>query len=54
MLISYPFHPITIRRFYLPTVNIWEGLGGTAEGAAKAAGDSSPKVLESLGSERCG
>ncbi len=40
MLIPYPFYPSTMRQFYLPTVRVWEGLGGTAEGAAEAAGDS--------------
>ncbi len=48
ILIPFPFYPTTMRQFWLPTVKIWEGLGGTAEGAAKAAGDSWPKVLEFL------
>ncbi len=48
MLIPYPYYPTTMRQFYLPTVNVWEGLGGTAEGAAKAASDSWPKVFSFL------
>lgn len=48
MLITYPYYPTTMRQFYLPTVNVWEGLGGTAEGAARAAGDSWPRVIEFL------
>jgi acetyl esterase/lipase len=48
MLVPYPYYPTTMRQFYLPTVNIWEGLGGTAEGAAKAAEDSWPRVVEFL------
>ncbi|MBC7247235.1 MAG: acyl-CoA thioesterase/BAAT N-terminal domain-containing protein [Actinobacteria bacterium] len=51
MLIAYPFFPTTMRQFYLPTVNVWEGLGGTAEGAARAAEDSWPKVVEFLRDE---
>ncbi len=51
MLIPYPFFPTTMRQFYLPTVRVWEGLGGTAEGAARAAEDSWPKVLEFLRDE---
>ncbi len=51
MLITYPFFPTTMRQFYLPTVKVWEGLGGTAEGAAKAAADSWPRVVEFLRSE---
>jgi len=54
MLIPYPYYPTTMRKFYLPTVKVWEGLGGTAEGAAKAASDSWPKVIEFLHQElRC-
>lgn len=45
MLIPYPYYPTTLRQFYLPTIRIWEGLGGTAVGAARAAGDSWPKVV---------
>jgi len=48
MLIPYPYYPTTMRKFYLPTINIWEGLGGTAEAAAKAAEDSWPKVIDFL------
>lgn len=48
MLIAYPYYPTTMRQFYLPTVNVWEGLGGTAEGAARAAEDSWPRVIEFL------
>jgi len=48
MLIPYPYYPTTMRQFYLPTIDIWEGLGGTAEGAAKAAEDSWPRVVEFL------
>jgi len=48
MLIPYPYYPTTMRKFYLPTINIWEGLGGTAEGAAEAAADSWPKVIQFL------
>ncbi len=48
MLITYPYYPTTMRQFYLPTVNVWEGLGGTAEGAARAAEDSWPRVIEFL------
>lgn len=48
MLISYPYYPTTLRQFYLPTVGVWEGLGGTAKGAAKAAEDSWPKVVSFL------
>lgn len=51
MLIPYPFYPTTVRQFYLPTINVWEGLGGTAEGAAKAVADSWLKVLEFLRKE---
>jgi len=50
-LIAYPFFPTTMRQFYLPTVRVWEGLGGTAEGAARAAEDSWPKVVEFLRDE---
>jgi hypothetical protein len=48
MLIPYPYYPTTMRQFYLPTVDVWEGLGGTAEGAARAAEDSWPRVVEFL------
>lgn len=48
MLIPYPYYPTTMRKFYLPTIKIWEGLGGTAEAAARAASDSWPKVMEFL------
>lgn len=48
MLVPYPYYPTTMRRFYLPTARVWEGLGGTAQGAAKAAADSWPKVIEFL------
>ncbi len=48
ILIPFPFYPTTMRQFWLPTVKIWEGLGGTAEGAARAAGDSWPKVVDFL------
>ena len=48
MLISYPYYPTTMRKFYLPTIKVWEGLGGTAEAAARAAADSWPKVIEFL------
>ncbi len=51
MLVSYPYYPTTMRQFYLPTVGVCEGLGGTAEGAARAAGDSWPQVLEFLKQE---
>jgi len=51
MLIPYPFFTTTMRQFYLPTVNVWEGLGGTAEGAARAAEDSWPKVMDFLRDE---
>ncbi len=54
MLISYPYYPTTLRKFYLPTIKVWEGLGGTAEAAARAAADSWPKVMEFLQRElRC-
>ncbi len=46
MLIPYPYYPTTLRPFYLPTLKVWEGLGRTAFGAAKAAEDSWPKVVE--------
>ncbi|MEJ5299533.1 MAG: acyl-CoA thioesterase/bile acid-CoA:amino acid N-acyltransferase family protein [Thermodesulforhabdaceae bacterium] len=46
MLVPYPYYPTTMRKFYLPTIQVWEGLGGTAESAAKAASDSWPKVIE--------
>ncbi len=48
MLIPYPYYPTTLRQFYLPTTGVWEGLGGTAKGAAKAAEDSWPKVIDFL------
>lgn len=48
MLVPYPYYPTTLRQFYLPTVGVWEGLGGTPEGAAIAAADSWPKVIEFL------
>ncbi len=48
MLIPYPYYPTTMRKFYLPTVGVWEGLGGTAEGAARAAEDSWDKVIQFL------
>lgn len=48
MLIPYPYYPTTVREFYLPTIKVWEGLGGTARDAAKAAEDSWPKVIEFL------
>jgi len=48
MLIPYPYYPTTLRQFYLPTIRVWEGLGGTAKGAAKAAEDSWPKVVNFL------
>ncbi len=48
MLIPYPYYPTTMRKFYLPTINVWEGLGGTAQAAAKAACDSWPRVLDFL------
>ncbi len=48
MLIPYPYYPTTLRQFYLPTLKVWKGLGGTAVGAAKAAEDSWPKVIEFL------
>lgn len=51
MLIAYPYYPTTMRQFYLPTINIWEGLGGTADGAARAAADSWPRVVEFLHAE---
>lgn len=54
MLIPYPYYPTTMRKFYLPTIKLWEGLGGTAEAAARAAADSWPKVIEFLQRElRC-
>jgi len=51
MLVPYPYYPTTLRQFYLPTVGVWEGLGGTPEGAAAAAADSWPKVIEFLHDE---
>ncbi len=48
MLVVYPYYPTTMRQFYLPTVGVWEALGGTAAGAARAAEDSWPRVLEFL------
>ena len=48
MLIPYPYYPTTMRKFYLPTVKVWEGLGGTAKDAAKAAENSWPKVIDFL------
>jgi len=51
MLIPYPYYPTTMRKFYLPTLEVWEGLGGTAEAAARAASDSWPKVIEFLNRE---
>ena len=48
MLIPYPYYPTTLRQFYLPTVSVWEGLGGTAEGAARAAEDSWEKMVDFL------
>jgi hypothetical protein len=51
ILIPYPFYPTTVRQFCLPTINIWEGSGGTAEGAARAAADSWPRALEFLREE---
>ncbi len=51
MLIPYPFYPTTMRQFYHPTVGVWEGLGSTAEGAARAAEDSWPQVLEFIHTE---
>lgn len=48
MLIPYPYCPTTMRQFYLPTVKGWEGLGGTEDGAAKAAEDSWDKVIQFL------
>ncbi len=51
MLIPYPYYPTTMRKFYLPTIKVWEGLGGTAEGAARAAEDSWPKVIRFLHQE---
>jgi len=51
MLIPYSYYLTTMRKFYLPTINIWEGLGGTAEAAAEAVTDSWPKVIEFLQQE---
>lgn len=51
MLVPYPYYPTTMRQFYLPTVGVWEGLGGTAAGAAHAASDSWPRVKEFLKQE---
>lgn len=51
MSIAFPYYPTTMRQFYLPTISIWEGLGGTAAGAARAAEDSWPKVVELLQQE---
>ncbi|NLI07016.1 MAG: acyl-CoA thioester hydrolase [Thermotogaceae bacterium] len=48
MLITYPYYPTTMRQFYLPTISVWEGLGGTAEDAARAARDSWEKVIDFL------
>jgi len=48
MLVPYPYYPTTLRQFYLPTVGVWEGLGGTPVGAALAAADSWPKVIDFL------
>lgn len=48
MLIPYPYYPTTMRQFYLPTVGVWEGLGGTPEGAARAAAGSWEKVVDFL------
>ncbi len=51
IFVVYPYYPTTIRKFYLPTIRVWEGLGGTAEGAAMAAKDSWEKVIEFLNRE---
>lgn len=51
MLIPYPYYPTTLREFYLPTIKVWEGLGGTPEGAAKAALDSWLKTIAFLKEE---
>lgn len=51
MLVPYPYYPTTMRQFYLPTVGVWEGLGSSAKGAARAAEDSWPRVLEFLRNE---
>lgn len=47
MLIAYPYSPISMRQFYLPTAQAWECLGGTAE----AAEGSWPPVVEFLRDE---
>jgi len=51
MLIPYPYYPTTLRKFYLPTVGVWEGLGGSAKGAARAAEDSWAKVIDFIRTE---
>lgn len=53
MLIPYPYYPTTMRQLYLPTFNIWEGLGGNAEAAARAAEDSWPRFRDFLRQELC-
>jgi dienelactone hydrolase len=54
MLVPYPYYPTTMRQFFLPTLGIWEGLGGTAEAAAHAAYDSWPRVISFLKRELMG
>jgi len=51
MLITFPYYPTTLRKFYLPTVGVWEGLGGSAKGAARAAEDSWAKVIDFIRTE---
>jgi len=51
ILVPYPYYPTTVREFYLPNINATEGLGGTAEGAANAANDSWPKMIDFLKKE---
>lgn len=47
-MLSFPYSPTTWRKMYLATVGVWEGLGGTPEGAAAMPEDAWPKIIDFL------